>query len=239
MDFGIKTNDCYLNNAAEPVDTTSHCSSDDLYIKVTECGKAGDPPADAVRAQYDLGATTKVESTWTPTCCNDFRLNSLTTAHISAASHNSKKDYWVEIDFLQTHEVYQVVLKKRHKNTGYTSRIIPKIWLQYKDPEDSKWKWYPHNNGIIDTGMTPEMDSEFEMKFNVIPFNALGVAIWAPFSPSNSHASLRADVVVSRPAPEGADPPADAKMALMEMGASYQVSSFANPWVWKEPRLDA
>ena len=87
--------------------------------------------------------------------------------------------------------------------------------------------------------MTPEMDSEFEIKLNVIPFNALGVAIWAPFSPSNSHASLRADVVVSRPEPEGEDPPADAKLALMEMGASYQLSSFANHWNWKEPKLDA
>ena len=63
MDYGTKTNDCYLNDVAEPIDTTGKCSSrNDLYIKVTECGKAGDPPANAVRAQYDLGATTKVES---------------------------------------------------------------------------------------------------------------------------------------------------------------------------------
>jgi hypothetical protein len=46
-------------------------------------------------------------------------------------------------------------------------------------------------------------------------------------------------VVVSKPEPEGPEPPADAKKALMEMGASYKLRSWNNDLNWKEPRLDA
>jgi hypothetical protein len=48
-------------------------------------------------------------------------------------------------------------------------------------------------------------------------------------------------VVVSKPEPEGPEPPADAKKALMDMGASFKVSSTVKEWWvgWKNPRLDA
>ena len=47
-------------------------------------------------------------------------------------------------------------------------------------------------------------------------------------------------MVVSKPEPEGPEPPADAKKALMDMGASFKVSSTVKEWWvgWKNPRLD-
>jgi hypothetical protein len=117
MDYGRKTNDSYLNNAAEPVDTSSHCSSDDLYIKVTECAPAPAPPAEAKKAMLDLGATFKVMSSWDYNWRNP-RLDGRFGAHISKADGNAKKPYWIEVDFLQDATVYAVVLKRRGDGTS-------------------------------------------------------------------------------------------------------------------------
>ena len=62
----------------------------------------------------------------------DPRLNSATMAHIGKDALNSKKDWWIEIDFAQTHEVYQVILKRRGDALkSYKDRTNPTIWIQY------------------------------------------------------------------------------------------------------------
>ena len=161
-------------------------------------------------------------------------------AHIGKDALNSKKDWWIEIDFTQTHEVYQVILKRRGDALkSYKDRTNPTIWIQYQDPDDNKWKWYPHNNGVASTGETPDTDPEAETKINLIPFKARGVAIWFPYNKQQPVVAARCDVLVSKPEPEGAEPPAEAKRALMDLGSSYELRSWANYWSWKNPRLDA
>lgn len=103
-------------------------------------------------------------------------------AAMSEADINNKKDFWIEIDFTQVHQVYQVILKKRNKDMNPADNVNPTIWIQYQDPADNRWRWYAHNNGVLKTGETADTDPEFETKINLIPFSAKGVVIWFPYN---------------------------------------------------------
>jgi hypothetical protein len=52
-------------------------------------------------------------------------------AAMSEADINNKKDFWIEIDFTQVHQVYQVILKKRNKDMNPADNVNPTIWIQY------------------------------------------------------------------------------------------------------------
>ena len=176
----------------------------DFIISPEKKEAAPEPPAETSRAMVDLGYKYVTSSQWNAAWSNP-RLDSTTAAHVSKADGAASKDFWIETDFDKAHDVYQVILKRRADTMSSAVlkyRTNHHIKVQYKDPDTKKWVWYQGDaNNLLPTGQTENTPAEEELKINLFPFKALGVAVWFP-SVEDPWISARLDFVVTKQEPK-------------------------------------
>ena len=204
-------------------DNDAPCARVDFVISPDgKHDEAPEPPATAVKAMMDLGYPYKLKSQHSKAWANP-RLDSPSGAHIQSEQGMKREDYWIETDFDKPLDVYAVILKRRADSTPTNSvgkELNSHIYVQYKDPSSGQWVWYQgKKENYLPTGAQVSDEAEKELKINLEPFKATAVAVWFR-SQNYIMIAARMDVLVEPPA-KAPEPPAEAKKAILDMGATF------------------